>query len=51
MLYSAITGKGIPDPGPNSLLQFRVQFKLRGLIGAAFVFLGVLIAAGIFKLF
>jgi hypothetical protein len=51
MLYSAITGKGIPDPGPNSLLQFRVQYKLRGLIGVVFIFIGALIFAGIYKMF
>lgn len=30
MLYSAITGKGIPHPGENALSQFKIQYHLRG---------------------
>ena len=46
MLYSAITGKGIPEPDSNSLWQFRVQYKLRGLVG-----LGFTISGGVFLIF
>ena len=45
MLYSAITGKGIPHPGENALSQFKIQYHLRGVIGAGFL------AGGIFFLF
>jgi hypothetical protein len=47
MFYSVVTGKGIPDPGPNALLKSRVQYKLRGLIGGVFIFIGTLIFIGI----
>ena len=49
MLYSAILGKGITPPEPDTLLQLRTQYKLRGLIGVIFIVLGSLIFAGIFK--
>ena len=51
MLYSAITGRGIPKPEDNALLQTRVQYKLRGVIGVAFVILGVMIFIGIIQAF
>ena len=37
MIYSAITGKGIEDPGEDSLFQLRAQYKLRGLVGLGFL--------------
>ncbi|CAB1064810.1 hypothetical protein D1BOALGB6SA_9607 [Olavius sp. associated proteobacterium Delta 1] len=43
MLYSAITGKGIPEPDPNSLWQIKVQFKLRGVVGLGFTIFGVVV--------
>ena len=49
MLYSAISGKGITPPGPDALFQLRAQYKLRGLIGVAFIVVGCMIFAGIFK--
>ena len=51
MIYSAFTGKGIPDPGANSLFQFRIQYKLRGFIGSIFILIGILITIGMFKMF
>jgi len=45
MIYSAITGKGTPDPGPDALYQFRLLYKLRGLYGLLLIFIGVLFIA------
>jgi uncharacterized membrane protein YkgB len=49
LVYSAISGKGLSKPPPESLFQFRVQYKFRGLIGAVFIFVGILILVGILK--
>ena len=49
MVYSAVAGKGITSPEPDALLQLRIQYKLRGLIGVVFIVIGCLIFAGIFK--
>ena len=49
MLYSAITGKGIPHPGENALNQFKIQYHLRGVIGAGFLAGGFMILAAIVK--
>jgi len=47
MAYSAISGKGITQPGSNALLQIKAQYKLRGIIGIAFILLGIMIIYGI----
>jgi hypothetical protein len=49
MVYAAISGKGITPPEPDALFQLRIQYKLRGLIGVVFIFIGCLIFAGIFN--
>ncbi len=36
MMVSAVTGKGVRDPGPQAGLQMRIQYKIRGIIGLAF---------------
>ncbi len=51
MTYSAISGKGIPHPGSNALLQIKAQYKLRGIIGVAFILLGIMIIYGIYESF
>ena len=47
MIYSAISGKGIPRPDEKSLWQIKTQYRLRGLIGLAFA---VASGTGIFGL-
>jgi len=49
MIYSSITGKGITPPEPNALLQIRLQYKLRGLIGVGFIATGIVVLIAIFK--
>jgi len=49
MLYSAITGKGIPEPDPDSLWQIKVQFKLRGLVGLGFTIFGIAVSFNLVK--
>ena len=51
MVYSAIAGKGIDPPNPDALLQLRIQYKMRGLIGTALIVIGGLIFAGIIKVY
>ena len=41
MIYSAITGKGIPHPGERALLQLKIQYHMRGFIGAGMVIAGL----------
>ena len=43
MVYSATTGKGIPEPESNHLWQFKVQYKLRGLVGIGFMIFGAVV--------
>ena len=50
MLYSAITGKGIPEPDPNSLWQIKAQFKLRGLVGFGFTIFGIVVLFNLIKI-
>ena len=40
MMYSAITGKGIPEPDRRKAFGRRIQFKARGLIGFVFFIVG-----------
>ena len=49
MTYSAITGKGIPHPGKNALFQLKVQYYLRGLIGVAFIIIGIVLTISIYN--
>ncbi len=49
MIYSALTGKGLEDPGKNTLFQMRAQYKLRGLIGLGFVIGGILMLWEFYK--
>jgi len=49
MIYSALTGKGIEEPGKDALSQMQAQFKLRGLIGLGFFIGGILMLWEIFK--
>jgi hypothetical protein len=49
MIYSALTGKGIEDPGKEALFQIHAQFKLRGLIGVGFFIGGILMLWEFFK--
>ena len=51
LIYSAISGKGLSKPPPESFFQFRAQYKFRGLIGTVFVFIGLLIFSGILKIY
>lgn len=44
MVYSAFTEKGIPDPGKDALLQVRIQYKLRGIIGGVIILIGIMFA-------
>ena len=33
MVYSALSGKGVPQPDKDALFQTKFGYKLRGLIG------------------
>ena len=47
MVYSAISGKGIPHPGEAAMLQSKIQYHLRGLVGAALLIVGIMIIFGV----
>jgi hypothetical protein len=49
LIYSALTGKGIEEPGKDSLFQLQAQFKLRGLIGVGFIIGGFLMLWEFYK--
>jgi len=49
LLYSVFSKKIITPPEPNALFQLRVQYKLRGVIGIAFIIIGLMMFYGIFK--
>ena len=51
MLYSAITGRGIPKPEDKALLITLVQYKLRGVIGVAFIIFGIMLFISIIQAF
>ncbi len=46
MIYSAISGKGITHPGKDAMLQLKIQYHLRGIIGAGMVLGGLIILYG-----
>ncbi len=47
MIYSAFSGKGIPHPGEDAMLQTKIQYRLRGLIGVGMLIAGLLLLYGI----
>ena len=50
MVFSAITGKGISAPDIKSDYLY-IQYRMRGIIGVVFIFVGVLLFIEIFKAF
>jgi hypothetical protein len=46
MIYSAISGKGITHPGKDALLQLKIQYHLRGIIGVGMLIGGLIILYG-----
>jgi uncharacterized membrane protein YkgB len=49
MVYAAISGKGIPEPENDALFQIKLQYKFRGIIGVAFMTVGIMIMYGVFN--
>jgi len=47
MVYSAFTGKGIPHPGEDAWPQTKIQYHLRGVVGAALLIFGIYMLSGI----
>lgn len=49
LIYSSISGKGVPTPEENSLKQIKVGFKLRGFLGIPAVVIGLFLLWGAIK--
>jgi hypothetical protein len=49
MVFSLIKVQTIPYPEDDALFQVKVQYKMRGVIGIAFILLGFFIIYGTYK--
>jgi hypothetical protein len=50
MIYSSITGKGIPHPGEHSHLSIKLQYRIRGFTGLALLAVSALILTMVFSI-
>jgi len=49
LIYSAVTGRGVPNPGENSLKQMQIGFKLREVLGIPAIIFVMIIMWGVIQ--